>query len=158
MGYLKKIEMEIKTLGFQIISKDFNRPWGGFLVIKESQTIKFLNYFFQGIDINTSSKKISPKILIVKPKNKLSWQYHHRRSEIWKVFKGKCGIIKSNSDIQSKIKIICEGDYVKIKKGERHRLIGLKDYCVVAEIWQHTDINNLSDEDDIVRIEDDYSR
>ena len=31
-------------------------------------------------------------------------------------FKGKCGIIKSNSDIQSKIKIICEGDYVKIKK------------------------------------------
>ena len=56
-------------------------------MIKESQTIKFLNYFFQGIDINTSSKKISPKILIVKPKNKLSWQYHHRRSEIWKVLK-----------------------------------------------------------------------
>jgi hypothetical protein len=34
----------------------------------------------------------------------------------------------------------------------------LDDYAVVAEIWQHTDINNPSDEDDIVRWQDDFER
>ena len=28
--------------------------------------------------------KLSPKILIVNPNSKLSWQYHHRRAEIWR--------------------------------------------------------------------------
>ena len=47
------------------------------------------------------------------------------------------------------------GDQIKLKKGERHRLIGLTDYAVLAEIW-HTDPNNPSDENDIVRLSDDY--
>ena len=34
----------------------------------------------------------------------------------------------------------------------------MDDYAVVAEIWIHTDKNNLSDEDDIVRLESDYDR
>ena len=29
---------------------------------------------------------------------------------------------------------------------------------MVSEIWQHTDPNNPSDENDIVRISDDYGR
>ena len=41
---------------------------------------------------------------------------------------------------------------------ERHRLVGLDKIGVVAEIWIHTDSNNLSDENDIVRINDDYNR
>ena len=41
---------------------------------------------------------------------------------------------------------------------ERHRLVGLKKIGVVAEIWIHTDLNNLSDENDIVRLSDDYKR
>ena len=36
MNYLNEIEDEIKGLGFEIISKDFERPWGGFLVIKKN--------------------------------------------------------------------------------------------------------------------------
>ena len=50
-----------------------------------------------------------------------------------------------------------EGDQVKLQQGERHRLIGLKDYGIVAEIWQHTD-SVPSDEDDIVRVQDDFKR
>ena len=50
------------------------------------------------------------------------------------------------------------GDQIKLKKGERHRLIGLNDFAVLAEIWQHTDSNNPSDENDIVRLSDDYGR
>ena len=43
-------------------------------------------------------------------------------------------------------------------KGERHRLIGLEGWGIVAEIWQHTDPENPSDEDDIVRLQDDFGR
>jgi hypothetical protein len=50
------------------------------------------------------------------------------------------------------------GDLVALKQGERHRLIGLVDYAVIAEIWQHTDSNHHSDEDDIVRVEGDFGR
>ena len=103
MDYLHKIENEIKELGFEIISKDFERPWGGFLVIDENQSQKFANKFFDGINIESLKigGKLSPKILIVKPNSKLSWQYHHRREEIWKVFKGKVGISRSHDNNQN---------------------------------------------------------
>jgi hypothetical protein len=50
------------------------------------------------------------------------------------------------------------GDAITLQQGERHRLIGLDDYAVIAEIWQHTDANHPSDEDDIVRVQDDFGR
>ncbi len=103
-------------------------------------------------------QKLSPKILIVKPNARLSWQYHHRRAEIWRVYKGECGIIRSKTDKENEMKTYVEGDQIKLKQGERHRLIGLDDYCLVAEIWQHTDKNNPSNEEDIVRVQDDFGR
>ena len=102
--------------------------------------------------------KISPKILIVSPNSKLSWQYHDRRAEIWRVFKGKVGISRSFDNIEKPVKILNEKDQIKLQKGERHRLIGLNDFAVVSEIWQHTDSDFPSDENDIVRISDDYGR
>ncbi len=160
MDYLYKIEDEIKGLGFDIISKDFERPWGGFLVINESQAQDFANTFFDGINIQTLKigEKLSPKILVVKPNSKLSWQYHQRREEIWKVFKGKVGISRSHDNNQNPIVKLDEGDQVKLEKGERHRIVGLDDYAVLAEIWQHTDSNHPSDENDIVRLDDEYGR
>ena len=160
MDYLYEIENEISDLGFEIISKDFERPWGGFLVINENQAQEFANKFFNGINVDKLKigGRLSPKILIVKPHSKLSWQYHHRREEIWKVYKGKVGISRSMNDIQSPKIILNEKDQIKFKQGERHRLIGLDDYAVISEIWQHTDSENPSNEDDIVRISDDYGR
>ena len=160
MKYFKKIENEIIEKGFQIISKDFNRPWGGFLVIDESQAQDFTDNFFNGINIESLKigGKLSPKILIVSPKSKLSWQYHHRRAEIWRVFKGKVGISRSFDDKEKSMIILNENDQITLKKGERHRLIGLEDYAVISEIWQHTDPDHPSDENDIVRISDDYGR
>ena len=160
MNYLNEVENEIRGFGFEIIKKDFERPWGGFLVINEEQEQKFINQFFVGIDIENLkiSGKLSPKILVVKPNSKLSWQYHHRRSEIWRVYKGEVGVSRSFDDNQKPQKKLITGDQIKLKKGERHRLIGLTDYAVLAEIWQHTDPNNPSDENDIVRLSDDYGR
>ncbi len=160
MNYFIKIQKEVEALGFKILSKDFNRPWGGFLVIDENQSQEFSNIFFSGIDVNTLKigGKLSPKILIVKPHSKLSWQYHHRRAEIWKVYKGKVGVSRSLNDIENPKTILNEKDQITLKQGERHRLIGLEDYAVISEIWQHTDPENPSDEDDIIRISDDYGR
>ena len=160
MNYLNEIEDEIKGLGFKIIAKDFERPWGGFLVINEDQSQEFANQFFEGIDIKNLKigGKLSPKILMVKPNSKLSWQYHNRRAEIWKVFKGEVGISRSFDDNQNPTIKLVKGDQIKLKKGERHRLIGLDDFAVIAEIWQHIDLENPSNENDIIRLSDDYGR
>ena len=102
--------------------------------------------------------KLSPKILMVQAKARLSWQYHNRRAEIWQVYKGSAGIIRSNTDVENPMEIYSEGAQIVLSQGERHRLIGLDDFCVVAEIWQHTDQNHPSDEADIIRVQDDFGR
>ena len=65
---------------------------------------------------------------------------------------------EDNNSIRSRKNIFSKGSLITLKQGERHRLIGLNDFGVIAEIWQHTDVNNPSDENDIVRIQDDYGR
>ncbi|PTM01552.1 MAG: phosphoheptose isomerase [Candidatus Arcticimaribacter sp.] len=156
----KESEQLLNSLGFKIISKDFTRPWGGFLVIDETQAQEFSNHFFKGLNIDTLKigGKLSPKVLIVKSKARLSWQYHNRRAEVWQIFKGSAGIVRSDSDAENEMEIYKEEDQIVLKQGERHRLIGLDEPCVVAEIWQHTDKNNPSDEDDIIRVQDDFGR
>ena len=132
----QEIKKQIESFGFKVVSDDFERPWGGFLVINENQAQDFSDKFFKGLDVNTLKigGKLSPKILIVKPNARLSWQYHNRRAEIWQVFKGSAGIIRSDSNEENEMKIYNEGDQIVLKQGERHRLIGLDDYSVVAEI------------------------
>ena len=151
---------EIKSFGYQIISEDFNRPWGGFLVIDENQSQKFSNQFFDGLKIESLqiTERLSPKVLIINPNSKLSWQYHLRRAEIWSIHKGPVGIIRSKNDSQNNMEIIDSGNQIKIKQGERHRIIGLKTPAIIAEIWQHTDLKNPSNENDIIRLEDDFGR
>ena len=126
-NYYRKIENTVKSFGFKIKSHDFERPWGGFLVIDESQAQDFSNKFFEGLDVNTLriGGKLSPKILIVKPAARLSWQYHNRRAEIWQVYKGSAGIIRSNTDTENEMEVFNEGDQIVLEQGERHRLIGL---------------------------------
>ena len=46
MNSFNKIKDTILSLGFKIVSEDFGRPWGGFLVIDEDQSQKFSNQFF----------------------------------------------------------------------------------------------------------------
>ena len=123
------IQEKIENYGFTIVAKDFERPWGAFLVIKEEEALDFANRFFDGIDVETLrvEGKLSPKILIVKPGARLSWQYHHRRAEIWQVYQGEVGIIRSDNDIEGKLVRFTEGNQVRLSQGERHRLIGLED-------------------------------
>jgi mannose-6-phosphate isomerase len=166
MAYVDKSELfnqiqgKLEGLGFTIENVDQTRPWGGFFVIDESQAQKFANEFFDGLDTQDLkiSGKLSPKILIVGPNKRLSWQYHHRRAEIWRVIRGEVGVVTSPDDDEHELKILKEGEFIRLSQGERHRLVGLAEYGVVAEIWQHTDATNPSDEDDIVRVQDDFGR
>ena len=96
--------------------------------------------------------------MIVKPNARLSCQYHNRRAEIWRIYKGTAGIITSDSDEENEMKEYNEGAQIILKQGERHRLIGLSETSVIAEIWQHTDAAHPSDEDDIIRVQDDFGR
>lgn len=151
---------EIQDLGFDIVATDMHRPWGGFLVIDEKQTQKFVDTFFanQASEIEVGKRKLSPKILMVEPNKKLSWQYHHRRSEIWKVIRNSAGVIISDTDQQGEIQTKLTDDIIRLEKGQRHRLVGLENWGVIAEIWQHTDPSNPSNEEDIVRVQDDFGR
>jgi mannose-6-phosphate isomerase len=152
--------MEKILNNFNIISSDLNRPWGGFYVIDENQAQQFSDTFFDGMDVSTLKigGKLSPKILVVAPDKRLSWQYHHRRAEIWRVIQGQAGVVTSDTDEEGTLQVLNVGDTITLQQGERHRLIGLSDYAVIAEIWQHTDAAHPSDEDDIVRVQDDFGR
>jgi mannose-6-phosphate isomerase len=157
--FYKSIEDELNNLGFQIVDSNFEKPWGAFFCIDENQAQFFSDKFFDGMDVNSLKieNKLSPKILIVKPNMRLSWQYHKRRAEIWQVYKGHVGVVQSDTDIENELKNYMPGDQIKLRQCERHRLVGLADYGVVAEIWQHTD-KIPSNEDDIIRVQDDFNR
>ena len=141
-------------------TQDQTRPWGGFFVIDESQAQAFADAYFDGLPVDTLriSGKLSPKMLLVAPQQRLSWQYHHRRAEIWQVVQDPVDVAISDTDEQSAVRSYQLGERIVLKKGERHRLLGLNDWGVVAEIWQYTDASQPSDEADIVRVQDDFGR
>jgi mannose-6-phosphate isomerase len=143
-----------------VASKDDSRPWGGFFVLDENDAEKFIAVFFPHLTkaALTISGKLSPKILLVAPEKRLSWQYHHRRAEIWKLIAGEAAVMVSDTDEENEIINLQKGDIIELKQGERHRLIGTENWGVIAEIWRHTDFDNPSDEDDIVRVQDDFGR
>ena len=41
MSYFDKIKQEIKALGFNVVSEDFNRPWGGFFSDRRNTSSRF---------------------------------------------------------------------------------------------------------------------
>lgn len=156
----KNIGRLLDEQGFEIDRKDFSRPWGGFFVLKEENAPHFISTYFPDINIKelVVGRRMSPKILIVAPNQRLSWQYHHRRSEVWRVVGGEVGIVKSETDEQGPMQKLFTGDTVILEKGVRHRLVGLDTFGLVAEIWLHTDPEDPSNEEDIVRLEDDFGR
>ena len=154
------IAHQLQSENIRVIDKDENRPWGGFFVIDEQDADRFIEIYFPTYkkEALLLGNKLSPKILLVAPGQRLSWQYHHRRAEMWRVVEGEVGVAQSMTDQEQAPAFFEPGDIIILAKGARHRLIGLKDWGVIAEIWQHTDPSNPSDEFDIIRLQDDYGR
>ena len=107
------------------------RPWGKFEVLVDSDYCKV-------------------KRITVKPDGRLSYQYHHKRSEVWTVVKGIATVT-----LDDEMTLYPYGETILIPQGARHRVEnrGMDD-LVFIEV-QH---GSYFGEDDIVRIQDDYNR
>ena len=156
----EQVKTYLESNNFKIINYDKTRPWGGFYVIDESQSQQFIDFFFKDFPEKKRQTlgKLSPKILMVQGGKRLSWQYHLRRAEIWKVLNGEVGVMTSNNDKEGDLQLKKKDDIIILKQGERHRLIGTQSWGIIAEIWQHTDVGHPSNEEDIVRVQDDFGR
>lgn len=156
----QELEAYIEAQQFTIAAKDFSRPWGGFFVLQEQDADRFIELYFPGYTKEQLmiGEKLSPKFLVVAPNKRLSWQYHYRRAEIWRVLQGPVQVATNLSNEEVSPRLYQDGEVIVLQKGERHRLIGADNYGIVTEIWQHTDPQQPSDEDDIVRLQDDFGR
>ena len=107
------------------------RPWGTYTSIIQGN--------------NFQVKRIT-----VDPGQKLSLQYHNKRSEHWVLIQGKAIVQVGNEEYETE-----KGDYRYIPLGEKHRLTNIgEDELVLIEVQ----IGEYLGEDDIVRIEDIYGR
>jgi len=159
---MKYFEISDFPKAFKISESDLTRPWGGYWCISHEEINQFINTYFKErkdqLNNGDIELPVSPKILFVLAEKRLSWQYHQRRSEVWKVIQGSVGIVRSDDDAEKPLEVLESGTLIEFKAGERHRLVGLNHLGIVAELWRHLDSNNPSDEDDIVRLQDDYGR
>ncbi|MDX2284398.1 MAG: phosphoheptose isomerase [Bacteroidia bacterium] len=155
-----RIAAQLADQRLRVAARDESRPWGGFFVLEESDAPAFIRRYFDGVNPGDfpAGQKLSPKILIVAPHKRLSWQYHHRRAELWQVTEGPVGVARNSGDQETEPERLMPGALIRLAQGERHRLVGLEGWGVVAEIWQHTDPAAPSDENDIVRLQDDFGR
>lgn len=107
------------------------RPWGHF-------------------DSIESGTGFQVKRIVLNPKAKISLQKHEFRSEHWVVIKGNALVVNGKNKFK-----LYENQSTYIAKGEVHRLENLND--VELEIIEIQTGEYLG-EDDIIRLEDDYSR
>jgi len=111
--------------------------------------------------------------MYVKPRKRLSLQYHHHRSERWILVEGDLTAVIVKNGIRSERWILVKGDLTAVivkngirtehplkvgdtfivHKGTAHRLIS-KRGGVVVEVA----IGSTFNEEDIVRLEDDHGR
>ena len=106
------------------------RPWGSFKILLDEPNVKV--------------KKIT-----VEPKQRLSLQLHKNRDEWWKVIVGEGEMQVGNS-----IFPISVWDTVEIERYQVHRVENTGDVDLVFVEVQTGECQ----EDDIIRIEDDYNR
>ena len=112
------------------ISKE-ERPWGRFYILNESKKFKI--------------KKIE-----VDPNQRLSYQFHKKRSEIWVIIEGTAHIT-----LDDKTFIKEKEDIIEIPKNIKHRV---QNQCSQKLVFIEIQTGNYFGEDDIVRIEDQYNR
>lgn len=96
----------------------------------------------------TLNEPCTVKLVYIDGHKRLSLQYHKDRIEFWKVVQGPV-LVQVGKDT----KTLETGESISIPKGAIHRLGGAGVNAIVMEI----SIGNF-DEQDIVRLEDDYKR
>jgi mannose-1-phosphate guanylyltransferase len=108
-----------------------HRPWGTYTILEASAAYKV-------------------KKIIVRPGAKLSLQYHHHRSEHWIVVSGIATVTIDDKTMELK-----QNESTYIPKEAKHRLANNHHENLVLIEAQ---VGTYLEEDDIVRIQDDYKR
>ncbi len=153
-----------KQTGYTVTDVDDSRPWGGFVRFDYKDGDTFVGEFFPGVNPvdarrGNPNAELSPKILLVEPGQRLSWQMHHRRAGRWAFLTDGAYYKSTDPEEMGELVEAKAGDVVQFEAGECHRLVGAESaVTLVAEIWQHTTVGDPSDESDIVRLQDDYER
>lgn len=148
--------------GYLLSDVDELKPWGAYYRLADECAEQFVSEYFPGKTVEELGKggSLSPKFLIFEPGKKLSLQYHNRRAEIWHVIEGNLVAAVSDTDEEGEWKEYSAGEELSYGALTRHRAGAPEngEWVVVAEIWQHTDLENPTDEEDIVRLADDFGR
>lgn len=105
------------------------RPWGEF-----RQFVK--------------NKNVTVKIITINKGEATSLQLHHQRSEFWKILSGKGEVMIGDNKITVK-----KDDELFVPKETPHRLSSPEENLEILEIS-----SGNFDEEDIVRLEDNYGR
>ena len=107
------------------------RPWGNYEILLDADYCKV-------------------KRIFVKPGQRLSYQYHHKRTEHWVIVQGDAIVT-----LDDKEHIFTEGMVVEIPVTTKHRVENKFDKNL---IFIETQTGTYFGEDDIVRLDDDYGR
>ncbi|MCH8534131.1 MAG: phosphomannose isomerase type II C-terminal cupin domain [Flavobacteriaceae bacterium] len=107
------------------------RPWGKYYVLEDKPTHKV-------------------KRIEVNPDQRLSYQYHHHRSEVWTIIQGQALVILDDEENH-----LTAGEVILIPQGAKHRIKNSGQELLIFVEVQH---GTYFGEDDIIRIQDDYSR
>jgi mannose-6-phosphate isomerase len=107
------------------------RPWGEYEVVLDAPDVKI-------------------KLIEVFPGQRMSYQYHEQRAEVWTVIHGTLTIVLNGEKLYRG-----PGQSIRIPLGAKHRAWNETDLPVhFVEVQTGTYFG----EDDIIRIEDDYNR
>lgn len=108
------------------------RPWGHYEILLDTEYCKV-------------------KRIVVKPEQRLSYQYHNKRKEAWTVVQGTAKVTLNGEDY-----LFNTGETVLIPLGAKHRMANPSK--VMDMILIEVQTGTYFGEDDIIRIQDDYDR
>lgn len=130
---VKDVVDQVKKTHPQLLQShpDEERPWGGFEVLKDTETFK-------------------SKVVIVNPGQQISYQSHDKREEHWLVVEGTGVVVLDGKDIP-----VERGSYVKIPLKAKHRI---RNTGSTVMKFVEVQLGSYFGEDDIVRYQDDYQR
>lgn len=123
--------MDMHAVDVLNAQREETRPWGAYRVIGQGSRYKV-------------------KEIIVSPGARLSLQMHHHRAEHWVVVSGSAMVTHDGQET-----LVREGETIHIPLGCVHRVTNPGK---IALVLVEVQIGAYLEEDDIVRITDDYGR
>lgn len=101
-------------------------------------------------EVVLSEPRYKVKRIVVHPGNRLSYQKHFRRAEQWVVVEGEATVT-----LEGKEMVLSQGATMHVPREAAHRIANQgREPLVIIEIQQ----GDYLEEDDILRLEDDYGR